>query len=258
MRRNCQFVPFAVLVDMLFLWVYGLTSSFFTDTMMYKLTVIAEILMQDPHTPDLYMTRPGLLNLVLSNPETSALFGQFLLWAGGLAAASYLIYCIFQSLSWKFCFRIAGKEIGYQQYLKAFAKVNVLWFILFIIYSVMMILVSFRDRIGSLDYINEPAGATSSVLTVLFIVVLWLASLSYCLADKSKPVRKTFRMIMKNPGAVFSATIVIAAVFVVVDLLLRQAFSISQSMMVIAGIFIAAPLFVWQRVLLKKVVDKVR
>lgn len=158
--------------DLAFFVVYGMLSapvfSKLTDHVIILGTFVSDAMKKTGRT---YVNNQSLIDLLLK-PQILPFFFKFLLLLALLGAIVYIVYCVFQGINWKLSSELAGYDVSWRQYLKAFSKINLLWFGLFVIYYFTSLFFAIRKTI-ILKF--NPAYAPNYFWEVGFAILLFAA-----------------------------------------------------------------------------------
>lgn len=182
--KSCINAPFkllsCILLDILFFVVYGLLSApIFAKLTDYTILVGAFVSQTLKSGGRNYINNKSVFD-ILTSEQVLPFFTKFLLLLLLLGAIIYFLYCIFQGIIWKLASSLAGYDLEWAEYIKAFARTNILWFGIFVVYYFGSLF--FQIRTTVLTKIN-PSYAPNFFWEVLFgtaiIIVLYFMILSY-------------------------------------------------------------------------------
>ena len=236
-KNNILRLSFPLLSDLLLIFLYGFMITGF----------IAEIITNE-------MIKYGI--------EVSKAQGNFLNEAGkpilvkilllilAMILITYILFVIFQSISWWYCRRISKlKEKGFFDYFREFCKINIFWFIVIVVYNIISYLNGLLSRSES----------PSIILNVIFLALLYLALISYSLLPEIKGfanIRKTFSYGIKKISTIMPAYLIALLVFFVINIILTLSLKIGNLLFILLGVFLLIPTISWMRIYFMVVVGK--
>ena len=163
---------FGAVIDALFFIVYG----FFLTPVNDKI-IEHSVLIGNQISTMLAKGQTGIL-LKLFEPELRALTGKLILATLLGFFITYLIYCIFHGTSWHLARKITSSHNSWRHSLLGFAKVNLIWLFLAIIYKFIDVYVSMRFQILK-RFVPEAVDIWGGALTVIAIIGIFAAVISY-------------------------------------------------------------------------------
>ncbi|MDD5086210.1 MAG: hypothetical protein PHV16_00490 [Candidatus Nanoarchaeia archaeon] len=244
-KKNPLYFFIPVLIDITFIFAFFFVYHFFLSKIMNNFFSL------------LMMTGNSIQGIIEESPESVLLMHQMnsaittiIWWVIGLIISAYFIYSIFQSASWFFAGKIVHKKLMFWHYIKKFFAVHIIWHIAFILISyfyVRSVLLTDIFKISSsLGYVRP--------ISMFFIIILTYFSLiSYALiAEKGfrKSIKGCFVIGFKRFFILICFFAVFAVIFLIIDILLRIIFLISDSAMLIIGIIIIFPIITYFRIVL--------
>lgn len=163
---------FGAALDALFFVVYGFFLAPINDKILEH-----SVLIGNKISVMLAQGQTGIL-LKLFAPELRALTGKLILITLIGFFVTYLIYCIFHGTSWHIAQKISGGHLRWRQYFLGFAKVNLIWLFLAIIYKILDIYVSMRFQLIK-RFVPDATDIWGAALTALAIIGIFTALTSY-------------------------------------------------------------------------------
>jgi len=240
--KNPWMAAFSCVIDAAFLFLYGFVSTFL-------LQIAAEmgsvVIRQLPTIIQQQRVPKPILALIFDESVRSITFrviGIGILFA----LITYVLYVLFQGTAWKIAQELSGKEKKYLDYIKSFAKINILWFALFAILHTAYAFLSARNAI-----LSKIAGTTivsfpHILILMALVVVSYFAVVSYPLL---RVVKKGFLTIF--PGILFLTVLYLALSFFLA--LIAKLSLVAGS---IAGIIVMLVFLVYARVYITILVQK--
>lgn len=168
LKERPSLAVFGAVTDALFFVALGLFTSPVSVIMVEQFSKIAQ-----EFSKGIAQEQPELFNVLANSNVTTALFVNIMIYF----AIIFLTYTIIQGTSWF----IAKKYFHSPKYFKTiitFAKINLFWFALFIVYKLTDFLFNLRFRLleslqpGTIDI-------AGNIMMILFFVGLGAASFGY-------------------------------------------------------------------------------
>jgi len=249
LSRNKIVVLASVLVDMLFFFLYGLMTRPIFANLTNHTIIIGSLVSQELRVAA-GRARPAVVDLLLQEP-TKHFTMQFLGLLLVLAVVVFVIYSVFQGINWWMAASITKKTMHWRDYLLKFAKINILWFVLFSIWYCFDAIFDLR-RLVIEKSLNQPAAGASIVLNIILGVIIYFVLVSYPLLSAKKSFSKGFR----NLKTIIPALILVVIHFVVGSVILQWLIKINAAVMFIVGILILFVLFAWARTYISLIVER--
>lgn len=247
-KENIAMLPFPVLSDILFLFLYGFVVMGF----------IAEMVSAQLFEFGVELTKSGQefssVSQMLLQENARPMLLKAALLITLMIAAVYVIYCLFQGFSWWYCRRMASgkKQSKLSHYLREFCKVNIFWFILVVIYNFIAF---------SRDFLSQAENPEPGLLlNTLFIVILYFVLVSYSMLPKTKGlgnIKRSFSIGIKRIADLLPAYLIIFIAFSIIELLLDLSMKLSSAIFMLVGVFVLLPALSWMRVYFIGVVNDI-
>ncbi len=254
-KENGLYIFLPMLTDLLFIFAYGfITSPIFTKIIEYFYKS-ASLVTQASGNIDALAKTPSLWGVIESAGAASYTKSFILLLLIALAAV-YIIYCFFMGISWCFCYRMAGKKHDFTDFVINFAKVNLFWLILFVIYFIASFVFDFVTTLAQVRA-DQIVDKRSIVLSIFLLLIVYFANISYSLIEKQKTwetIKKAFIIGIKKAKFTIPAFAVVIIVFFLINYLLA-ALSDPTSIILIGAITVL-PAFTWGRIFILSVVHR--
>lgn len=163
----------AAVIDALFFIVYGFLTAPVSDKIIEQSVMITNELSKQWAAG----LKTGLLKLLFMDPAKQYT-GKLLMYLALLFLLGFVIYSLFQALTWVLALRSAGHHQTYWRYLRGFMRVNLTWFAAYILYRLLDIVVDLRFV---LIQKFEPAAINilGGILQSIFVFVVLCAITSY-------------------------------------------------------------------------------
>jgi hypothetical protein len=185
---------------------------------------------------------------VLFSANTVMYWKEIIIWVLLFILITYIIYIIFQSITWNLSLRIINKKIKYLKYLKSFALLNLFWFLIFIIYNLI-------DLIGDLRFALADVKTTNFIgifANVFLLIFIYFAIISYTKLN----LRKSFKLGWKKHKSLLSTYVLILIYFFLLNLILSKLFLVNYTLAVVVGLVLFIPAITWARVLLALSIER--
>jgi hypothetical protein len=240
MRKKPQYVLYSSLADFIFLILYGFVTAPLVQKILHNMAGFVQCITN-------------------AKKDQSPLSFLFLIIVYILAV--YLLFIIFQGLAWWTSTRIAGTSSGNNRipkkklktYLLQFAKVNIAWYVFFVIVHVTSYFLTLTALVAK----QAPDLAQPLAAKIAFALILYFAFLSHALLSHNKPGKagtKAVSLGLKKYHAILPIYTWIGVVFFLVNacmvllssVLPRQTFSINILYYVIVALLVF-PFFCWAR-----------
>lgn len=239
-----------VIAEILFFFIYGLaTAPIYQKLVQY--TNIIGALASDALTAA--AREQNSVMSVLSSEAIKPYLIDVLLLLLLLCAVAFLLYCVFQSFIWNMSLSMAGRKIRYLDYLKKFMLVNTVWLLFFIIYYFAGFAVEIRGAAIKTIAQAAPSNALHIVLSAYLVIVFYFAVISY--VDLS--AKKSFGFGVRNIRELLPAWLIIAAYFLILQLVLSQVMQLNYIAGIAVGIIITIPSLTIARVYISRVIQKI-
>jgi len=251
-------IAIPIMVDMLFLFIYGFVFSLIFNKIGFYLAELYNLVIKSPEQVQNSLLSQGLLSALRSTPELASVFNKAVIWFVLLAAAVYLIYSVFHGLSWAISHRIIGKKIAFLRFSTQFFLINLFWFVFYVIQEVIAYLFELRDMI-SINVNQTPASNLSLILWLYLVILAYFALISYTLIGKYKPLKiiaNSFKLGFKKIKILFPSYLIVLLVFLIINFILVLCSRINLIFMFIVGIITVFPAMTWARVFFNLTVQK--
>ncbi len=255
--RDYKKLSFPMALDILFLLVYGFVagspeSGSFLGKIYEYLSAFFTLTSQSAKELTIsYARDPSVIALIHQNPLIAHYFYLLLLAFFLFGLSTYFLYCFFEGSAW---YHAVGKKVSYRSYVTQFFAVNILWFVIFIVYAAGSFVQDYRQSV--LERLGQPnPWGLKFFLIALILAVSYFALVSYCLIGQPEVMRKAFSTGLKAAKQLVPAYLIILLLFAIINYFLVWIRSFSFSLMVLLGILIIFPAIAWARVFFKLRVD---
>jgi len=239
----------SALLDLVFLISFGFLTAPVLGKLQQHVIIIGSLVSKQLQVPA-GRARPAVID-TLFQPPASAYVWQFLGLLFILALIVFLLYSIVQGLNWWLAMSAAGHGKEWKSFLLRFARVNVLWFVLVLLWFCVDTLLDLR-RLLVEKATGEAFGSSGSiVLSVLFVALAYFALASYPLLS----VRRAFTVGVRKAGVLIPAALIIAVHFFAGNFIVRWLQGINTTVMFLVGAVLLFALLAWARVYITRIVS---
>jgi len=248
-------LAYPVLIDLVFLFVYGFFSYIITNRIIYYFSSINELMVNNTETFQNSFLTKGLFSAIVEIPGADVFLKKSLLWIIALVVFIYISYSFFQALSWRLSLNIA-KHKKIKEYMKKFFLINLFWLLFFITYNIISIYLGFKKQV-----VSRYAEVSDFSIILFIFIALWLyfMLISYALIERynaRESIKKTFILGIKKVKYILPMYLIVFFIFFIVNYIMLYSGNINQNIAWIIGIFIVLPLFAWARLYIHLVVTQ--
>ena len=233
LKQNALILLLCSLIDVGFFFVYGFLTS----------PIRQKIAMQAIELGSLLSGQgvPALSGLF--TPQTSVFTEKIVFSLIIFAVLTYVLYCVFQGVNWKLALDITGRKTKWLSYLNNFARVNALWFVIFVLFYAINVFAAMRRAI--LSALGTAGFDVISLFSIIgMAVIAYFALLSY----PSTSIKKAWATGKKLKS--ISIFLPIIVYFIALNFLLAFIGAKSPDIMYITGLILFFPALTWARVLI--------
>lgn len=170
-KKNTMLFITAAIIDIIFLLAYGFYTAPIKNQILTHAALITSklaVIMAEKPT--------GILKQAFA-PEIRPYTIKLIIIILILFITTYLVYVISQGTSWWITTRIAGKKHKYHEYMKEFAKINLIWLAFYAAYKILQLIITTRQTI--IQKITETTGTTNNILFGMALLIGITAFFSY-------------------------------------------------------------------------------
>jgi hypothetical protein len=248
LKENYKVIWIVISVEILFFILFGFVYSPLYTGMQNNLENLGGEIIQNSENID----------NIANQATNSVYFRNILILGVVLAIIVYILYCIFQGFLWRFSFNLTEKKKRFLPYIKRFFLVNILWYVLFIIYVLINFFFLYVDTVGRR---LEPEGTffLGGLSNVMLIIIAYFAFISYVKIEKLgvwKSIRESFRIGFKKAGWMTLCYMIIGIAFIIVNYALYFLERLNFVVFLFMGIVLIMPLLLIARIFIKLIVEK--
>lgn len=250
-RKNPLLFLYSLLLDMFFLFTYGLLTTPIFSKLTEHTILIASLVSSQLQAQ---RTNKSLIDLLFS-PTIAPFVYQFFLLLLLLIALVYVLYCLFQGASWKFAHQIAGNKWEWNKHLITFAKTNLFWLIILCMYSVIDLVLKIRQTIlltSNQQYNPSIVGVVFG--TILMLTIFYFVLLSYGAGS----IKKAWTAGIKGWKQTLPAFLFIIILFTIIDRILFFASTWRPEVAYVLGIVLFLPALTWTKVYIVYIVEALK
>lgn len=247
LARNKGYALASALVDALFFIAFG----FLTGPVFAKLTehvIIIGTLVSSQMRSAAGRARPAVIDALFQQP-VSRYTWQFLGLLALLLVTVFVLYCALHGLNWWLATSVAGKKTHWRDFLLRFARVNALWFALYVAWYCLDTVFDLR-RLVVEKLSSQPAQGPAILLTIALVAIGYFAIVSYPLLN----VRKAFALGIRAIPTLVPAFLLVAAHALVGNFIVRWLATVNAAAHFIIGIILLLVLLAWARLYIARVV----
>ncbi len=242
--KDKRLVFFVSLIDLSFVVLLGIILIPLRDAIGLNLVYLSDEFVSS--TSELAAT---LSETVFSSPYFQKILLLFFL----LIFLSYLAYGLFQGIAWRLCL---GTKMKTSAFLKRFFAANLLWFALLFFVIPLNFILTYIDTIGKK---TDPEGIfyLGMVSNIFFLLIIYFAFFGYPFLSSHTgfaSVRKGISFGIRRWNIALPAFALIILSLAIIHFILVALQSLSFYAMVIGGMLLVFPCFLWSRILIKKLV----
>lgn len=254
-RRKRFYILYPMVCDIIFVYILGFVLSGLMAKLSEYVYVMGIII--NTRVGELtqnYAASASVMQIILEEPQLKQAFLGFLSVLLVIFISFYLLYCFFQSISWKLAFDFTKEKISQSHYMKRFFLVNIFWITLFFIYKILDYLLFLNARIKG--------GNEQSVDVFFFIILIiafYFATISYVLITKYpawKAIKKSFVIGIKKLHKISLNYFIILLIILFFNLIVFYLTKVHFILTLLFVIIIAVPSLTFMRVLVVKGVGK--
>jgi len=258
-RWGTLFVPLAS--DLLFLVVFGGILTFYQFYMMEKLNRMQEFLQTGPNLAADLMSQSSVGDILAKQQAFSVLSTEIIKGTILFFSVVYLIYIIFQGLSWYFNYKATNpkNEISYWSYVGQFAYANIFWLAIAGFMAYVGIRITLFNKLSLYPLMQDSTGV--GIVIGSIILTLYFMLISYGLIgqhDWKDVLLHAFRLGVKKFYIFLTIDLMIVAIGFIINYVLKWALSIDFKFMVVLGLLILMPLISLLRILHVVVIREIK
>ena len=248
--KNKKWVLLSSFMDLLFFFVYGFATAPIYRKLVEYINVIGSFAGEAIQTA----TRESRsMSTILMDPAISSYFYDMILLLIILWITVYFLYCLFQAFNWKIALQLTGKKIRYLDYLKKFAVMNILWFVLFIAYYLLGFAIDIRKTIISAVMQTSPSSMLNIILAFFLIIIAYFAVISYVKIS----LKKAFFIGKSKIRQLLPSVLIIAIYILVLNIILALLTQLNVILAIVLGLILLIPAITFARIYISLITNKV-
>jgi len=247
-----------ILIDFLFIMSLGASTSIIQLKLLDKLQVVMQMAGE---------STGGLLNVYNETAEVStAMMGltqseafqaemnSILFWLLILILMSYVMWVIFQGISWYLAHKISTeKRQGFWRFYRNFALQSIPFYILTVVWIFVSVKLLLSTKMSMVPFMSE---TTMNMIFAILVIITWyFGTLCYTITTKYayRNFKQSFIFGVKRFLQVIQSVLVILVSFVIIDMILRAGFLADHPfILILLGAILFLPAVIFARVLLFK------
>lgn len=250
LARNKGVALASGLVDVVFFLAFGFLTAPVYDKLTEHVIIIGTLVSEQLRAAA-GRARPAVFDVLFQEPVSTYTW-QFAGLLVLLAAIVFVLVVVLQGLNWWLAASLANEKQSWRTYLTGFAKVNALWFILFVLWYALDAVVDLR-RLVIERTTGQPAAGASIALWVVLAAIAYFALASY----PSVSIRKAFAAGTRKAVVLVPAMLAVAAHFLAGNLVLQGIALLSRTAMLVIGVVLLLGLLSWARLYICLVLRRV-
>lgn len=248
--KNKKWVLLSSFMDLLFFFVYGFATAPIYRKLVEYINVIGSFAGEAIQTA----TRESRsMSTILMDPAISSYFYDMILLLIILWITVYVLYCLFQAFNWKIALQLTSKKIRYLDYLKRFAVMNILWFVLFITYYLLGFAIDIRKTIISAVMQTSPSSMLNIIMTFFLVIIAYFAVISYVKIS----LKKAFFIGKSKIRQLLPSILLITIYILVLNIILALLTQISVILAIVTGLILLIPAITLARIYISLMIQKV-
>jgi len=251
-KKRPRYLAVPFLFDLPFLIVFFFVYYFFLGKIMDQ---IISLLMLTGKAFQGITQNEISLNILANQQQMNSLIMSIGFWILGLAVLGYVLYCIFQVLSWFIAHKVLEIKTNFKEYIKRFFAVNFIWYVITLIIAYFYVKAVIFTQVLR---IPSNLGTVSTFSVILLIILSYFAFISYVLIKKYSfvdSIKKSFSLGTKEFPTIASMYILLILGFALIEGLLWLLFMISTTLMIIVGMILIFSFIAYARLVIISVVE---
>lgn len=249
--RNTTFVLASGLVDIVFFIAYGFLTAPVFDKLTEHVIVIGTLVSEQMRVAA-GRARPAVIDTLFQQPVSQYTW-QFVGLLIVLVLVVFVLFCVFQGLNWWLATSVIGKKQQWRDFLLRFARVNLLWFGLYVVWYCIDTVFDLR-RIVVEKATGQAAGAAPMIaLSFALIVIAYFALISYPLLN----IRKAFLIGIRHAAVLVPGVLLAGAQFLAGNFALRWLATVNATAHFILGAVLLLVLLAWTRIFMTRLAQRV-
>lgn len=248
--KNKKWVLLSSLMDLLFFFAYGFATAPIYRKLVEYINVIGSFAGEAIQTA----TRESRsMSTILLDPAIKSYFYDMVWLLIILLITVYVLYCLFQAFNWKIALQLTGKKIKYLDYLKKFAMINIIWFVLFVAYYLLGFAIDIRKAIISAVMQISPSSMLNILLTFFLIIIAYFAVISYVKIS----LKKSFFIGKSKIRQLLPSILIIAIYILVLNIILALLTQVNVILAIVLGLILFIPAITLARIYISLIIQKV-
>ena len=230
---------YIVLFDIIFLFSYGFFVQTFLNKNLEYIISMASYFSQESAGITREYLQKGLFSFINETAGFAKLFYPFLGVLILALVSFYIIYVLFQGLSWR---AAKSENLGIANFLKIFARVNVPWLIIFLIIQSISLLTLYLKLVSERLGMPFPFDAYNAVIILAALVLIYFTLISYGLIGNQKRVlSRAFYLGFARAFSIIPKYLLIILIFIVLFKALEYLLLFNTALMVGIGFVAVMP-----------------
>ncbi len=259
MLTNKLYIIQPGIFDILLVFIYGFITQPIWVKVLEQIQAIAYVAQNQPRAISQNIPTEGIVG-AFAGDVTVYYLRNFLILLLILAIITYFVYCFFQGIAWYFAKRQGRKETIFYKYLRQFFRINVLWFILFLIYYTINVVYGYIAQRAIRFNQATNVSLVFWTLMIFLILIAYFAFISYGLIGNYRDriiYNKSFVMGVTKVHIILPMFLIIIGIFITINYILKFAALANNWFAIILGFILTIPALAFTRLYLVKVIEGV-
>ncbi len=249
--KNISIITLPVLFDLIFVFLYGFSTDFFSKRMQEASYSLFQVVGQNSLqiSKDL-LTNNNLLSVLQAQPNFSLYYEIIVHYFILSFIALFGIFFITQVFAWKYSSDLVQKKIRFKEYAGTFFILSTIWFGIGFILQTSLKIVQFFFQI---THKGTDQISSFGLFYVFFFLLFYFGLISYSLIESGSIVsilKKTFYFGIKKIHLFLLCFGIITLFFLTTDFILMKLYPLFPKFTIVFGLIILFPLITFSRMYL--------
>jgi len=179
MARRPALTAYAAISDILFILIFAFFSSAIYGKMLeYAIAASSLAAKSSAELGSILAVSQTFYQAFMSIDGVNLFVYDILIMMFILLVGAYVFYCFFQAISWHIAGKISGRRRSYYRFIASFFKINIVWIIIYSVFSIIRLAAGFREQISARPYIGNMFDM-GFLIPALGIIIIYFAAVSY-------------------------------------------------------------------------------
>lgn len=257
MTRKPALIAYAAISDILFILIFAFFSSAIYGKMLeYAIAASSLAAKSSAELGSIVAVSQTFYQAFMSIDGVNLFVYDILIMMFILLVGAYVFYCFFQAISWHIAGKISGRRRSYYRFIASFFKINIVWIIIYSVFSIIRLTAGFREQISTRPYIGNMLDM-GFLIPALGIIIIYFAAVSYSslFFGKKKSIASTISVGYRNFRGLIPGYIAIALIIALIHAIQVLIFRYS---VIASGIFFIAaelPSLTFARIVMIRIME---